>query len=304
MGHRIIHVGEESFLNLDLKSLSISRNGARLALIPIDDLAIVILDGPGIAMTTQAVSRLAESNVSLITCNEKHMPVGLLQPIGANSIHTEVLRQQIDCSQPKQKRLWQQIVVAKIQAQADLLTALNIPDRKLNSIHQLVKSGDSTNVEGTAAARYWKILFGADFIRDYDSPGANAMLNYGYAVLRSVVARSLCGTGLHPALGIHHHNRYNPYALADDAIEPLRPIVDAHVIAFLRQNTEPAELTPQIKKHLLKLLVFPVNFAGKEYGILGACDRYAASLKRGICEEARKVEIPTPIWSVVLEECG
>jgi CRISP-associated protein Cas1 len=304
VGNRIVHVGEGGYLQLHLKSLRITKQGEQIALIPFEDIAIVILDGPEITITAPLIAEFANNNVSLVVCNEKHLPNALLQPLEANSIHTEVLRLQIKCSVPKQKRIWQQIITAKVDCQAQLLSVVGRKDTKLENLVNKIMSGDATNIEGQAAARYWKLLLGEDFIRDFNSPGANSMLNYGYAVLRATVTRALCGTGLHPAIGIHHHNRYNPYALADDAIEPLRPLVDCLVINYLQNNPEPDELDAKIKKYLLQLLVLPVIYAGKEYTILGACDRYAASLKRGICEEARKIEIPLPKWSAVFDVCG
>lgn len=304
MGHRVVHIGDGGFLSLHQGAMRIQRQGNELALIPLADLACVVLDGYEIALTAQIAARLSEENVALVFSDTKHLPCGVVQPLSANSIHAETLRLQAECSVPKKKRIWQQIVIAKLEAPADLLQQLGSRDKSVRAMIPLVRSGDPDNIEARAAARYWSKLMGDEFTRNTESPGANAMLNYGYALIRSSVARCLSGTGLHPALGVFHRNRYNAFALADDAMEPLRPLVDAFVHTYLKSHEPPDDLTPPIKRHLAKVLVLPVIFAGNDYTFLGGCERYAASLRRGICEESRKLEIPRPKWSAVFESCG
>lgn len=304
MHHRIVHIGNDCHVCLHLKSLQILRNKEELALIQLEEIGAVILDGYSISLTAQLASALSQKNIALIFSDEKHLPSGILMPLEGHSTHSEILKQQIECSLPKSKRVWQQIVTAKIKHQADLLSFLGKEDKKINTLIDKVKSGDPENIEGQVANKYWRVLLGKNFKRDFDEPGANAMLNYTYAIIRSAVARSLVGAGLHPALGVHHKNRYNAMALADDAMEPLRPLADLLVNHYLSQNKAPEELTPTLKKYLVKVLVFPLEFAGNEMTFLDACERYSASLRRGICEEARKIQIPRPLWSQSIEECG
>ena len=269
-----------------------------------EDIHSVILDGYNINLTAQLASTLSVNNVALIFSDEKHIPSGLMLPISGHSTSAEILRKQIECTVPKAKNIWQQIVKAKITCQSEMLDAIQKPSTALKLHIEKVKSGDPDNHEGQAAGKYWRLMVGDDFRRDFDEPGANAMLNYGYAIVRSVIARSLVGTGLHPSLGVHHRNRYNAFALADDAMEPLRPLVDLSVYQYLLHFDAPEELTPHIKKFLVKVLVFPLEFAGNEMSFLDACDRYATSLRQGICENNRKINIPRPLWSQSIGVCG
>lgn len=301
MHHRVVQVTKPAHLCLQHKSLRVRLENQDEALIPFEDLGVLILDGPEITLTAPLLAVLAESNIAVIFTAANHMPCGVLQPLSGHNLHAETLGLQIQCSRPKAKRVWQQIVQAKINHQADLLRYLKRPSPKLAGLAAQVGSGDPENREGQAAALYFPRVFGNDFYRDRGRPGTNAMLNYGYAVLRALVARALTGAGLHPALGIHHHNRYNPYALADDAMEPLRPLVDALVANYLSREEEPETLTPAIKRYLVKVSVLPVIFAENERNMLDALELYAASLRRGICEEARKINLPRPIWSAVTE---
>lgn len=282
----------------------LSRPGEDDLLLPPEDLGAVVLDGESISFSAQAASLLAASNVALLVSDEKHLPVGLLQPLASHSTHAETLRRQAECSQPKKKRAWQQVVQAKIASHASLLAHLGKPDRKIAAMEEKVLSGDSTNMEGQAAARYWTRLMGDDFVRDRGLPGFNSLLNYGYAVIRSLMARSLCGAGLHPALGIYHRNRYNPYALADDMMEPYRALVDWAALRVLEQEPELEALTPSIKRSLLKVTQGTVFLAGTEHHLQDGFDKLASSLRRVLCEEGRKLDIPEVRWSAVTSRCG
>lgn len=304
MHHRVVQVTRPAHLALQHKSLRIRLDNDEGALIPFDDLGVLILDGPEITLTAPLLATLAENNIAVLFTAANHMPCAVLQPLSGHSLHTETLGLQINCSRPKAKRIWQQVVQAKIEHQADLLRYLNRPSPKLAGLVAQVGSGDPENREGQAAALYFPRLMGDDFYRDRMLPGSNAMLNYGYAVLRALVARALTGAGLHPALGIHHHNRYNAFALADDAMEPLRPLVDAMVAQYLAHEPEPEELTPALKRYLVRVSVLPIKITETDRNMLDGLELYAASLRRGICEEARRISIPRPIWSAVTESCG
>jgi CRISP-associated protein Cas1 len=304
MNGRVIHVSSPSLLSQKHGALEIAVRDQKPVLLPIEDLSVVLLDGEGIVVSAQALALLAAFNVALLVSDEKHIPTGLMLPITGHSTHAEVLRGQVECSLPKKKRIWQQIVKAKVLAQAGLLENFQKKDRRLFELVEKVGSGDPTNIEARAAVRYWDALFGPDFTRERGAGGENALLNYGYAILRSLTARALCGAGLHPALGVFHGNRYNAYALADDAMEPLRPLVDFIALKMIEQDGVPDTLTPPLKKKLLSLTQMHIRFAGQNAHIQDGLERMATSLRRAICEEGRKVEIPEPSWSAATDLCG
>lgn len=304
MHHRVLYVSNPAILDQHLSAIQLRVKGRDPILIPFEDVGVIVLDGTQHSITAQLISACAQYNIAIVFTSDNHLPSSLLLPVAAHTQHPRILRQQIVCSAPKSKRLWQQVVSEKVSAQAGLLRTLNKKSPKIEALIPKILSGDKTNIEGQAASLYWPKLMGKGFYRDFNFPGINAMLNYGYAILRAIIARSLCGAGLHPALGIHHHHRENAFALADDAMEPLRPLVDALVYHFLQTNPEPESLAPAVKRFLVQITVLPVNFAGNECHILDACEKYAASLRRGICEDARKIQIPTPIWSAVIDKCG
>lgn len=304
MHHRVIGITNPAKLSQETDAFRVEREREKPVLIPYDDIGMLIIDSDEVILTSRLVSALAERNIGVIFTGQNHMPSALVQPYAAHTLHAETLRLQMGASVPKAKSVWKQIVTAKIRAQASLLSHIKQPSPKLASLADQVLSGDSRNHEAQAASLYWKRLMGAEFYRDASYSGANSMLNYGYAVLRAMVARALCGAGLHPAIGVHHRNRYNPFALADDAMEPFRPLVDAMVYQYLQNHEEPEDLTPPIKRYLVKVTVLTVRIAGKDHHILEGLEKYAAYLRRGICEDARKVTIPEPIWSAVTDLCG
>ncbi len=194
--------------------------------VPIEDIGIVILENPMTKITLPALNALVESNVAVVLCNDSRMPSAMLQPMVGNSVQGEVFRQQVAASEPLKKGLWRQTVEAKIKNQAALLFKLGLDGSRVLQYSLNVKSGDSDNREGAAARAYWQELFGADFIREQYGDAPNGLLNYGYTILRAATARSLVGSGLLPAFGIFHHNRYNAFPLADDVMEVYRPYVD------------------------------------------------------------------------------
>jgi CRISP-associated protein Cas1 len=297
MSHRVVTVSTRSFLSLDLGRLSIRQGDDVVAAVPIEDLAAVVLESSDVTLTQAVLAQLCQSNVAVVLCDGSHLPCALLQPLSGHTYHSRTLRLQIECSEPKRKRLWQQIVQAKIQGQAAIL-ASERGDRKtakdLTSLAQQVRSGDSDNLEGFAARIYFEALFGKGFERERGGVGANAMLNYGYAIVRAMVARALVGAGLHPALGIQHRGPANPFNLADDAIEPLRPVVDRTVLRLIAQDGVPEELGPELKRNLLELTVCAVRIAGISYPITTALERYAANMREAICGTARRIQAPGP----------
>ncbi|MFI3288033.1 MAG: type II CRISPR-associated endonuclease Cas1 [Rikenellaceae bacterium] len=204
--------------------------------VPIEDIGIVILENPMTKITLPALNALVESNVAVVLCNNLRMPSAMLQPLDGNSVQGEIFRQQVAASEPLKKGLWRQTVEAKIKNQAALLDKLGLDGARVLQYSKAVKSGDSDNREGAAARAYWHELFGGDFIREQYGEAPNALLNYGYTILRAATARSLVGSGLLPAFGIFHHNRYNAFPLADDIMEPYRPYVDEVVYRLYRSG--------------------------------------------------------------------
>ena len=264
--------------------------------IPIEDIGVVVIDNRQITITSAVMDALLANNCALITCDAKSLPVGLLLPLCGNTTQSERFRYQIDASLPLKKQLWQQTVQAKIYNQAEVLSKCT--DAEIGCMQvwsKEVKSGDNDNLEGRAAAYYWKKLFGhiADFNRDREGVPPNNLLNYGYAILRAVVARALVSSGMLPTLGIHHHNRYNAYCLADDIMEPYRPYVDEMVFNLVKEKGLPEDgLTREWKAELLKIPVLDVVISGKRSPLMIAVTQTTASLYRCYSGDSRKIVYP------------
>lgn len=226
--------------------------------IPVEDIGFIMLENQQISITLPLLNALADNNAAVIVCTDKMMPNAMLLNLDSNSVQGERYRDQINASEPLKKNLWKQTVEAKIRNQAALLDKLDKDGSQLKPYWQNVKSGDTDNREGIAAKIYWDALFGDDFMRYRSGVSPNEMLNYGYTVLRAAVTRSLMGSGLFPAFGIYHRNRYNAFPLADDIMEPYRPYVD-EIVFDLYANGE-QELNKDVKAELLKLLYVDTVF--------------------------------------------
>lgn len=267
--------------------------------IPIEDIGIVVLDHPRITITEGVIAALLANSTALITCNEKRMPTGLLMPLHGNTLYNERFRNQLDASLPLKKQLWQQTIKYKIENQAAVLRKNNSNVSANNMLvwARDVKSGDPDNYEARAAAFYWKNIFqdNPDFIRAPEGAIPNNLLNYGYAILRATVARALVMSGLLPVSGIHHHNRYNPYCLADDIMEPYRPFVDQVVIDTMKKMPIPEELTTDIKRELLSIPVVDVWINGKRSPLMIAVSQTTASLAKCFNGELRKIAYPVVV---------
>lgn len=262
---------------------------------PIEDIGLVVLDNKQITITSGVLEALLENNCSIITCDSKSMPVGLMLPLYGNTVQNERFREQLSASLPLKKQLWQQTIKAKIENQsAVLVNCLGEESRCMKVWADDVKSGDSENLEARAAAYYWKTLF-ADidgFTRDREGISPNNLLNYGYAVLRAIIARALVSSGLLPTLGIHHHNRYNAYCLADDIMEPYRPYVDELVFGLIQQHGKNLELTRDIKAKLLTIPTLDVIISGKRSPLMIAASQTTASLYKCFSGELRRIVYP------------
>ena len=263
--------------------------------IPIEDIGVVVLDNRQITLTHGLLEALLENNCAVITCDSKGMPVGLLLPLYGNTTQNERFRRQIDASLPLKKQLWQQTVKTKISNQAAILSRHSTENTRCMSIWvNEVKSGDTDNMEARAAAFYWKVLLRdiPGFTRDKDGIPPNNLLNYGYAILRAIVARALVCSGLLPTLGIHHHNRYNAYCLADDIMEPYRPYVDDLIMKIINDGIDCQEITKEIKTRLLSIPTIEVNIAGKKSPLFVAMSQTTASLYKCFAGESRRILYP------------
>lgn len=264
--------------------------------IPIEDIGVVILDHKQITITHGLIEALLENNCALITCNSKRMPVGLHLPLEGNTTQSERFQAQIEASIPLKKQLWQQTIQAKITNQAYVLkNTRNEIIKNMLVWARDVKSGDSDNLEGRAAAYYWANLFPTieGFRRGREGIPPNNLLNYGYAILRAVVARSLVSSGLLPTFGIHHHNRYNAYCLADDIMEPYRPFVDKLVVEIVDSKIDFQELEKDIKIRLLSIPTLDVIINGQRSPLMIAASQTTASLAKCYLGENRKIAYPS-----------
>ena len=307
---KTLYFGNPAYLSLSNKQLvvklpEVERNAGlpeiikkeTVRTIPVEDIGVLVLDHQQITITHGLISALLDNNVALVTCNQQRMPTGLLLPLEGNTIQQEKFRNQLDASLPLKKQLWQQTVKAKIENQA-----LNLSSHTPKSVACLyawardVKSGDSENLEARAAAYYWKNLFTdiPDLVRDREGDFPNNLLNYGYAILRAVIARALVSTGLLPVMGIHHHNRYNAYCLADDIMEPYRPFVDDLVLGIMQNlKDKPKELNRELKYKLLSVPVLDVKINGKKSPLMIAASLTASSLAQCFTGSIRRISYPS-----------
>lgn len=263
----------------------------------IEDIGVVVIDHKQITITSGLMEALLENNCALITCDSRSMPVGLMLPLYGNTTQNERFRHQIDASVPLKKQLWQQTIQCKINNQASVLHDLRDEEvRCMRVWAKDVRSGDAENMEGRAAAYYWKYFFGQHiegFTRDRDGVPPNNLLNYGYAILRAVIARALVTSGLLPTLGIHHHNRYNAYCLADDIMEPYRPYVDELVYKLVKNRGLPTDgLTREWKAELLAIPTLDVIISGKRSPLMVAAGQTTSSLYKCFSGELRKIAYP------------
>ncbi len=305
---RTLYFGNPAYLSVRLAQLEIrlpevERNqtlsdgfkSSAVKRIPIEDIGVVVLDNKQITVTQGALGALIDNNVAVISCDEHRMPSALMLPLSGNTVQSERFRHQIDASLPLKKQLWQQTVQAKILNQSSVLYRhRGLSCGNMEAWAKQVKSGDSDNLEGRAAAFYWQNLFGHidGFRRDRDGIAPNNLLNYGYAVLRAVVARALVGSGLLPTLGIHHHNRYNAYCLADDIMEPYRPYVDMLVTDIADAGADCSVLTTEIKGKLLSIPVLDVMIDGRRSPLMIGVGMTTASLYKCFSGELRKIAYP------------
>jgi len=298
---RTLHFSNPAYLNLHQNQLSIDLPHLKSLgekeskkSIPIEDIGIVILDHQQITITHGCMAALLENNAAIITCNNTHHPVGMMLPIDGHDIQSERFRYQIDASQPLKKQLWQQTIQAKILNQAAVLFERDIACENMVYWARSVRSGDPDNYEGRAAAYYWKNVFPEkiEFFRGREGDPPNNLLNYGYAILRAIVARGLVSSGLLPTLGIHHRNKYNAYCLADDIMEPYRPYVDKIVLKIIDDGENFLELGTSIKAKLLGIATVDVQFERGTSPLMVGLQSTTASLAKCYEGTIRKINYP------------
>ncbi len=296
---RTLYFGNPCYLRKEMEQLVIEYPEGNVSMksVPIEDIGVVVLDNPRITITQNLLAGLSENNAAILNCDSRHLPFSLMLPTSVHHAYTEKLRFQIEASLPLKKNLWQQTVIAKIKNQASLLKELGLDSARLDYLAGIVKSDDSENCEGRAASYYWKMLFydNGSFRRHRFGEPPNNMLNYGYAVLRAVVARSLVASGLITAMGIHHRNKYNPYCLADDIMEPFRPYVDGLVIKVAEDFDDPDDLydlSPELKRRLLEIPAMDIRIEGQGSPLMVGMQRTTASLMHCFEGASRKLVYP------------
>ena len=261
--------------------------------LPIEDIGVVILDHKQITITHALIDALLANNVAIVTSNDKHLPVGLMLPLDGNTLQSERFRAQIDASEPLKKQMWQQTIVAKILGQAHVLGTRLIKHNNMLKWAKDVRSGDPENMEARAAAFYWRNMFEKDaFIRDPQGLPPNNLLNYGYSIVRAMMARALVGAGLLPTLGIHHHSRYDAYCLADDIMEPYRPFVDMKVLEMWKNGGITSDISSGQKRELLGITTMDVSISGHRSPMMLAIQTTAQSVQKCYSGEARKIIYP------------
>jgi len=290
---RTIYIGNPAYLKLKQNQMLIedAETKTTKGTVPIEDMAVLVLDHFQITISNQLLIRLQGNHVAVVNCDAHHLPLGLMLPLYGHTEYSERIKHQLQASEPLKKQLWKQTVEQKIKNQQLLLALNNKKNKPMLAYGLEVKSGDATNREGMAAQYYWKHLFD-DFSRSRFGEEPNNLLNFGYAILRSIVARALVSSGLLPVLGIHHRNKYNPYCLADDIMEPYRPFVDKLVFNYISIHGAQEELTKEIKAHLLSIATQDVKIDGIVRPLLIAVTTTTASLYKCYTGELRHLKYP------------
>lgn len=293
---RTLYFGNPARLSAKKKQLVIKINGSvNCVTIPIEDIGLVVVESMQVTYTNYLLSELLKNNIALIICNEKHYPQGLMLNMIGNTLQTERFRIQISSKLPLKKRLWAQTIEYKIKNQAKVLERLGKPHSNLLKWSDEVLSGDSTNIEAKAAAYYWKNIFSnyvEEFTRGRFDDEPNNLLNYGYSILRAIVSRGLVSSGLLPSLGINHKNKYNPFCLADDIMEPYRPFVDLLIMDILKEGWNIYELNKDLKKRILAIPTLDVNMEGRLKPLMTAVSSTTASLFECFDGKRNKIKYP------------
>ena len=291
---RSIYIGNPAYLKLKDEQLYIMEpeTGQMKGKVPVEDLGLLMLDHWQITVSHQLIQKMMGNNVVVISCDAHHLPHGIMLPLHGHTEFSDRIKDQMEASEPLKKQLWKQTIECKIDNQKEVLRRLGNYYEPMIDYRNNVKSGDLTNMEGIAAQHYWKYLISLDFLRQRFGDSPNQFFNFGYSVLRSIVARAIVETGLLPVLGIFHKNKYNPYCLADDMMEPYRPFVDWLVMDWLTRNPDTEELTKEFKAHILQIATKDVKIDGKTRPLMVAVKTTVSSLYKCYTGEKRQVSFP------------
>jgi len=291
---RIVEISQEkTYLSVRYGQLVLKRNGEQISSIPCEDIGVLLVDHQGVTYTHSVFTELLDRGAAVVLCGGNHHPAGMLLPIESNSVQTERFREQIEVKEPVKKRLWKQIVKAKIKHQAKLAGKDSDIYKALMVLRDRVRSGDPDNIEAQASRKFWPVyLQDVTLRRDINGAPPNNMLNYGYTVMRAAVARALCSAGLLPSLGIHHRNRYNAFCLADDLVEPFRGFVEAKVRDTYFDIGPVDDLEQTTKARLLEVLYKEVNIGGFKGPLMVGLHRTMASLQRCFAGEQKYIDLP------------
>ena len=294
MLYRSIYIGNPAYLKLKDKQIKVTdpETKEEKGSVPIEDIGLLMFDHYQITLSHQLIQELMKNNVILISCDERHLPLAGMLPFSGNTLFSERVKTQIEVSEPLKKQLWKQTVEYKIQNQLKVLEQLGKYAYPMYEYLKEVKSGDTTNMEGIAAQHYWKYLIDNDFLRDRFGDYPNPFFNFGYGVLLSIIARALVDTGLLLVLGIFHRNKYNPYCLASDIMEPYRPIVDLLVMKWLQLHPEKQSLDKESKTFLLQIATQDVNIEKLVRPLIVGVKMTASSLLKCYTGEKRQISYP------------
>jgi CRISPR-associated protein Cas1 len=297
-GGRIVEIATDGrHLSVHRGFMVVTADKAEIARIPLDDISAVIANAHGMTYSNNLLVELATRGAMMVLCGPNHSPAAFLWATDGHHLQSARIQAQLASALPKSKQLWKQIVQAKITQQAGILEATGQSGVTVMALVAQVRSGDSENTEAQAARRYWPLLFGAAFRRDQGANGVNALLNYGYTVLRATVARAIMAAGLHPSIGLHHANQFNPMCLADDLMEPFRPFVDLAVFRLLKAGAE--DVAPDTKKELAAVMDMEVAMEQGATAMKTAIQDMASSLGLVFEGKAAKLALPVaqpPLW--------
>jgi CRISPR-associated protein Cas1 len=288
---RIVEIaGDGRHLSVDRGFMKVEESRKEIARIPLDDIGVVLANAHGLTYSNNLLVKLAERGAGMVLCGANHMPAAWLWPVEGHHIQAARMEAQIEAGKPLRKRLWQEVVREKIRCQGAVLESLGGSAEPFRTLASKVRSGHPDNIEAQAARRYWPMAMGENFRRDRATPGANAMLNYGYTVLRAATARAIVATGLHPSIGIHHSNRGNAFRLADDLIEPFRPLVDLAVARLLAAGER--EVTPPVKQVLVQVVYVDLETKRGRTPVQTCLERLALSLSESFAANRPVLDFP------------
>jgi len=294
MTEHIIDISEQGVrLTVRLSCLVIHRVESGETVVPFEEVGVLLVSNKAVGYTHAVLAELAGHGGVLVVCDDRHLPVGMMLPLAGHHLQSERFSRQAEASKPTQKRIWQQLVQSKVALQGRILRDLRGNDHGLIRMATLVRSGDADNIEAQASRRYWQFLFNDPaFRRDREAEDQNRLLNYGYAVLRAMVARAICAAGLHPSLGVHHHNRYDAFPLADDLMEPYRPIVDRAAVLIVDAYGPDVPLNREVKGALIGALLNRFEVEGEARTLWDILFRMAASLAQVYAGDRKELFLP------------